>query len=148
MGTVPKAEASPRLALALISRGSISILEDKSRYRRPSPRRKILAVTWTGRGNKGLICALFTGAFRNTADYSCSIQNAPDGNDSRSAVSLQYACYGPFRARKKAGGPAPSPLFVWVYVAKGQNTTILVLGYGVGEKSHSRADGIRFNFSP
>ena len=60
----------------------------------------------------------------------------------------QYACYGPFRARKKAGGPAPSPLLVWVYVAKGPDTTILVLGYGVGEKSHSRADGIRFNFSP
>jgi hypothetical protein len=40
-------------------------------------------------------------------------------------------------------------LFVWVYVAKGQDTTILVLGYPPekGEKSHSRADSIRFNFS-
>ena len=50
-------------------------------------------------------------------------------------------------ARKNAEGPAPSPLFVWVYLGKGQDTTILVLGYGVGEKSYSPADSIRFNFS-
>jgi hypothetical protein len=60
----------------------------------------------------------------------------------------QYACYGPFRAREKAGGPAPSPLFVWVYLAKGQNTTILVLGYGVGEKSHSTCRRQQVQFFP
>src|ERR1700737_65434 len=146
MGTVPKPRPLPGSRLPLFPPLS-QHFRRKSRHGRSTLRRKIFAGHGPDAGNRG-----------SSEHYSqeplgiqqiTSVRYRTDWmeNDSEFAVSLTTPTTGHSGLEKRRKAQCLAPWFARLYLAKGQKPTILVLGSEAGEKRHSRADSIRFNFS-